>query len=160
MDLLRGLNTGELQIGVGPYPAAMMVGRTVARLVREHPAVRLRISKHIWLNLLGALRRREVDLAVMDVASDEQPIAKNGNDPSPRPAFGSGGGCGDEGVKTKGQQEARTFKASRLRGINNIQNGREALPSPRTSAELRVQSLPRWSGESEGQRRSGRAYRF
>ena len=68
MDLLRGLDTGELQIGVGPYPAAMMVGQTVARLVREHPAVRLRISKDIWLNLADALRRREVDLAVMDVS--------------------------------------------------------------------------------------------
>ena len=45
-------------------------------------------------------------------------------------------GPGDERVKASAQQEAMAFKASMLRGMNNIQNGMEALPSSRTSAEL------------------------
>jgi hypothetical protein len=57
------------------------------------------------------------------------------------------------GQVRKGQQEARTFKASRLRGINKIQNDREALPSPRRVPSGCRSSLTPWSGESEGQSR-------
>jgi DNA-binding transcriptional LysR family regulator len=67
MDLLRGLHTGELSIGAGPYPGPMMVARAVARLARLHPAVRLRLCNDIWLDLIEPVRRRAIDLAVMDV---------------------------------------------------------------------------------------------
>jgi DNA-binding transcriptional LysR family regulator len=66
MDLLRGLDTGELSIGAGVYSGPMMVGRAIARLARQHPAVRLRICKDIWLNVAELVRRRAVDLAVID----------------------------------------------------------------------------------------------
>jgi DNA-binding transcriptional LysR family regulator len=66
MDLLRGLDSGELSIGAGTYSGPMMVSRAVARLARQHPAVRLRICKDIWLNIAELVRRREVDLAVID----------------------------------------------------------------------------------------------
>jgi len=66
MDLLRGLDTGELSIGAGVYSGPMMVSRAVARLARQHPAVRLRICKDIWLNIADQVRRRTVDLAVID----------------------------------------------------------------------------------------------
>jgi DNA-binding transcriptional LysR family regulator len=68
MDLLRGLDTGELSIGAGVYSGPMMVGRAIARLARQHPAVRMRIINDIWLNLADLVRRRAVDLAVIDVS--------------------------------------------------------------------------------------------
>jgi DNA-binding transcriptional LysR family regulator len=74
MDLLRGLEIGELSVGVGPYPFAMMVTQTIGRLVCEHPAVRLRVSTETWPNLPGLLRGRVVDLAVMDISG----IAEDG----------------------------------------------------------------------------------
>jgi LysR family cyn operon transcriptional activator len=44
MELLKGLDRGELQIGVGTYMTMMFVDRAIARIVREHPEVRLRIA--------------------------------------------------------------------------------------------------------------------
>jgi DNA-binding transcriptional LysR family regulator len=41
MDLLRGLEKGELKIGAGTYPSAMIVDSAVVRLVRAHPGIRL-----------------------------------------------------------------------------------------------------------------------
>jgi len=68
MDLLRGLDTGELTIGAGVYPGPMMVGRAVARLARLHPSVRLRVVNDIWVNLADAVRQRAVDVAVIDAS--------------------------------------------------------------------------------------------
>ena len=67
MDLLRGLESGELSVGAGVYSGPMMVGRAVARLARQHPALRLRVVNDIWLNLTDAVRQRAIDLAVIDV---------------------------------------------------------------------------------------------
>ena len=68
MDLVRGLDTGELHVGSGTYPSAMIVDRSVARLLREHPKIRLRIQTENYMNLLPLLRKRELDLAVVAVA--------------------------------------------------------------------------------------------
>ena len=43
MDLLRGLEKGELNIGAGTYPLAMMVDSAVVRLVRAYPNIRMQI---------------------------------------------------------------------------------------------------------------------
>jgi len=67
MDLMKGLDKGELHIGSGTYPSAMMVDRAVARIVQMHPAIRLRILTDNWSNLLPRLRKRELDFAIMDV---------------------------------------------------------------------------------------------
>ena len=67
MDLMKGLDKGELHIGSGTYPSAMMVDRAVARMVQLHPAVRLRIVTDNWASLLPRLRKREMDFAIMDV---------------------------------------------------------------------------------------------
>jgi DNA-binding transcriptional LysR family regulator len=67
MELLRGLGKGELQVGVGTYVGLRFVDRVIARIVRDHPEVRLRVANDNWANLLPLLRRRELDLAVADV---------------------------------------------------------------------------------------------
>ncbi len=75
MELLRGLAKGELQVGAGTYVGVKYVDRAIARIVREHPEVRLRVANDNWANLLPLLRRRDLDLAVIDVraaAADQE----------------------------------------------------------------------------------------
>jgi DNA-binding transcriptional LysR family regulator len=71
MDLLRGLEKGELSIGAGTYPSAMMVERAVVRLLQSHPTIRLQIHTDNREKLLPLLRKRELDLAVIGVTGME-----------------------------------------------------------------------------------------
>jgi DNA-binding transcriptional LysR family regulator len=70
MNLLRGLEKGELNVGAGTYPSAMMVDRAVVRLVRAHPSIRLQIHSDNREKLLPLLRKRELDLAVVGLRGD------------------------------------------------------------------------------------------
>ena len=72
MDLLKGLETGELRIGSGTYPSHMYVDRAMARLLREHQSVRVSVTMDNWSNLLPLLRKRELDLAVIDGSTSEE----------------------------------------------------------------------------------------
>jgi DNA-binding transcriptional LysR family regulator len=65
MNLLRGLEKGELRIGAGTYPSAMIVDQGVAQLVRSHPAVRLHIKIDNREHLLPLLMKRELDIVVI-----------------------------------------------------------------------------------------------
>jgi DNA-binding transcriptional LysR family regulator len=49
----------------------------VARLLREHPGVHLSVAKDNWANLFPLLRKRDLDLAVIDVtAAEDDPEMK------------------------------------------------------------------------------------
>ena len=67
MDLLKGLDKGELEIGVGTYVGVEYVDRAVGRIVRSHPHVRLRIANDNWVNLLPLMRRRDLDMTVINI---------------------------------------------------------------------------------------------
>lgn len=71
MNLLRGLEGGELRIGAGTYPSHMYVDRALARLIRRHPTVHINVANDNWANLLPLLRKRELDVAVIDIRSAE-----------------------------------------------------------------------------------------
>jgi DNA-binding transcriptional LysR family regulator len=71
MDLLKGLETGELRIGAGTYPCNMYVDKAIGRLLREHPSVKISISNDNWLNLLPLLRKRDLDLAIIESTTAE-----------------------------------------------------------------------------------------
>lgn len=71
MNLLTGLDKGELRIGSGTYPTNMFVDKAVGRLLREHPSVRVSIANDNWSNLLPLLRKREMDLAVIEARAVE-----------------------------------------------------------------------------------------
>jgi DNA-binding transcriptional LysR family regulator len=74
MDLLRGLDKGDLRIGAGTYPSAMMVEGAVARLVDSHPAVRLHIKIDNREALLPLLVQHQLDIAVIVLdGKDEEP---------------------------------------------------------------------------------------
>jgi DNA-binding transcriptional LysR family regulator len=76
MELLRGLEKGELRIGAGTYPSAMIVDRAVAKLLGSHPAVSLDIKIDNRENLLPLLVKRELDIAVIvvDEITDESDL--------------------------------------------------------------------------------------
>ena len=70
--LARGLKSGEVKLGVGPYVAESLMPACIRRFSGDHPDVRLRIQMDAP-DLLGrALRSRYVDLAVAEGSVLEQ----------------------------------------------------------------------------------------
>ena len=72
MNLLTGLETGELRIGAGTYPSNMFLDKAIARLMREHPSVHVSVCNDNWSNLLPLLRKRDLDLAIIEVTAAEE----------------------------------------------------------------------------------------
>jgi DNA-binding transcriptional LysR family regulator len=65
MDLLRGMQKGELSVGAGIYPGPMFVDKAIGRLICDHPTTQISISHDHGLDLIPRLLRRELDLAVL-----------------------------------------------------------------------------------------------
>jgi DNA-binding transcriptional LysR family regulator len=74
MDLLRGLDKGDLRIGAGTYPSAMMVEAAIARLVDSHPAARLHIKIDNREALLPLLVHHQLDLAVIVLEGKDEEL--------------------------------------------------------------------------------------
>ena len=66
LALARGLDSGELRIGAGPYGGATLVAKTVGRLCAKHPNLRTTVVIGPWEELPDRLRAREIDLMVAD----------------------------------------------------------------------------------------------
>ena len=66
LNLLQGLESGELVIGSGPFPAEISVGKAMARFSRNYPRVNVKIIIDRTPNLLTRLRNRELDIFVAD----------------------------------------------------------------------------------------------
>jgi DNA-binding transcriptional LysR family regulator len=66
MQLIRGLEVGELRFGAGVYPSEMFVARAMARMAREHPAVKLTAVSNSIDTLIQLLKRREIDFVIGD----------------------------------------------------------------------------------------------
>jgi len=71
MRLIRGLEIGELRFGAGVYPSEMFVAKAMARMAREHPAVKLTAISGSVDILLQMLRRREIDFVIGDLRTAE-----------------------------------------------------------------------------------------
>ena len=67
LQLARGLEQGELRIGVGPFAGAALVAPVLAILSRAHPGVHLEVILAPWQELPARLQRREIDLMVVDL---------------------------------------------------------------------------------------------
>jgi DNA-binding transcriptional LysR family regulator len=70
--LTKGLELGELRIGVGPFGGSALVGPVVGRLSRMHPRLRVKLVVAPWRELPERARHRDVDLilaALNDVAA-------------------------------------------------------------------------------------------
>jgi DNA-binding transcriptional LysR family regulator len=68
LNLARGLEVGELVVGVGPYGGAALVGPVLARLNQRHPKLRVRVIVAPWAELPARARAREVDVVVADLS--------------------------------------------------------------------------------------------
>lgn len=68
LHLAKGMETGELSIGVGPFGAASIVGLAIGRLTRLYPRLRTRVLIAPWQELPMRIRAREADLMVSDVS--------------------------------------------------------------------------------------------
>jgi DNA-binding transcriptional LysR family regulator len=66
-ELFRGVERGELRIGVGPYIAHSIVGPALGRLLAKHPKLRLTVLVEDFTRFPALLRERAIDLFVADV---------------------------------------------------------------------------------------------
>ena len=62
--LAKGMELGELRIGVGPWGGAALVAPVIGRLHVEHPRLRLQVVVAPWRELPGRLTAREIDIVV------------------------------------------------------------------------------------------------
>lgn len=67
LQLARGLEQGELRVGVGPFAGAALVAPVLAILNRAYPGVHLEVVLAPWQELPARLQRREIDLLVADL---------------------------------------------------------------------------------------------
>ena len=66
--LAKGLGTGELSVGMGPYVAEVLGPICAARFAAEHPGVRLRTMMNDPAMVGRSLRARTVDLAIAEAS--------------------------------------------------------------------------------------------
>jgi DNA-binding transcriptional LysR family regulator len=87
MQLLQGLETGDLAIGTGPYPAIGLMDQVAARFVDRYPGIRLRLQTANWEVLRQALLANEIELFVADTRELQNDPALAVT-PLPQPAGG------------------------------------------------------------------------
>lgn len=63
---MRSHEFGEIAIGLGPIPAAVLLESVLTRLTREHPGIRARVEITHWQNLLRLLEADELDFFIGD----------------------------------------------------------------------------------------------
>lgn len=66
VEAIDELETGELSIGTGPYPALALMDRVCARFADQYPGIRLNIRTDNWQDLRLALLDHELELFVAD----------------------------------------------------------------------------------------------
>lgn len=62
----EGSYVGQLTIGSGPYPLEFSVLPAVARLIVQHPKLRIRVVESSWRELPAMLVRGDLDIAVVE----------------------------------------------------------------------------------------------
>jgi len=65
--LMRGLESGELRVGAGAYPAQMSVGKAVGWMLNRHPRLRIEVMADDLRAIIGAVLAGRLDLAVIEL---------------------------------------------------------------------------------------------
>src|SRR6056297_262108 len=68
MQLLQGLDTGRLSVGMGLFAAELSGDPALADLLKAHPKLRVSVRLRYWGELENAVLSREVDLGFGEVA--------------------------------------------------------------------------------------------
>lgn len=66
MNMVKGLDVGELIVGVGTFPSELFMGEALAKLVKPGSSARIRLVHDQAPGILTRLRRREIDVGVAD----------------------------------------------------------------------------------------------
>ncbi len=66
-QLFRGVERGELTIGVGPYMAHSIAGPAIVRLLAKRPKLRVAVHVDDFNHFSTMLRQRKIDLFVADL---------------------------------------------------------------------------------------------
>lgn len=75
VELTLGLDTGQLFIGAGTYPANISVGRACGMLIARHPRLHIDVRVGDWSQLAQELLNGDLDIAVVEtstLADDER----------------------------------------------------------------------------------------
>jgi len=74
LQLLKGVELGQISIGAGPYPAAISVGHSVGELLARHPMLEVDVRVGGWLSLRQQVLDRQLDLSVAELSgiADDQ----------------------------------------------------------------------------------------
>ncbi len=65
----RGLHSGHVHVGAGPYPAQSVLADALARFIAAHPRVIVRVTMRDWDELLRRLRAREIEFFVGETST-------------------------------------------------------------------------------------------
>lgn len=71
IQLLKGLETGELKVAMGVYAAEMSAGRAAGELIAHHPGLECRLRLRSWKDLAPLVTSRAVDLAIGEISTLE-----------------------------------------------------------------------------------------
>jgi DNA-binding transcriptional LysR family regulator len=72
IELLQGMEVGQLTVSSGLYPAELSVSKAVGRLVRQHPGLRCRLRITDWRQATADVLERKVDVAVAEISEAER----------------------------------------------------------------------------------------
>jgi len=75
IELAKGLSSGELKIGIGPWGAAMLAGAVVGAMSVQYPDLTVNLVICPWKEMPARLNTREIDLAIInssDVRVDDE----------------------------------------------------------------------------------------
>jgi DNA-binding transcriptional LysR family regulator len=65
----RGLQSGQIHLGAGPYPAQSTLAAALARFVADYPRIVVRVMMREWDELLRRLRAREIEFFVAETST-------------------------------------------------------------------------------------------
>lgn len=68
ITLAKGISSGELKIGVGPWGAAMLAGAVVGAMSVQYPQLQMTLVIGPWKELPARLHAREIDLAIVNIS--------------------------------------------------------------------------------------------
>jgi len=65
----RGLHSGHVHVGAGPYPAQSLFADALAQFIAAYPRVVVRVMMRDWDELLRRLRAREIEFFVAETST-------------------------------------------------------------------------------------------
>ena len=83
----RGLQSGHVHGGGGPYPAQSVLADALARFIADYPRIVVRVMMRDWDELLRRLRAREIEFFVAEISTFGRENDLEVEPLEPHPAF-------------------------------------------------------------------------